>query len=306
VVTRPFAIELGGEEREFPAGTLILAPRRDRRLVSHPELLPVLREVRTDDGSPPIPLGSASTPAGPDLGGPAARAVLPREVAILTGGRLSSYRAGEVWHLLNLRTGMPVSLLDVEELPDIDLDRYDVIIASGGSAGDSSVEILKPWVEDGGTLIALGTSTGWAVQGDLVDMEERAFDVDSLVAGIEWADLGVARGTHSIAGTILDARFDASHPLAFGIGDRLPLFVTSGRFFSPTGRGTVATFTEQPRLSGWLSEARSSQVSGASAVSVERSGRGRVIAIHAYPAYRGFWEAGSRLIWNAVFFGPTL
>ncbi|MCL7991502.1 MAG: peptidase M14, partial [marine benthic group bacterium] len=166
--------------------------------------------------------------------------------------------------------------------------------------------VLKEWVDDGGTLVALGTSAAWSVEAGLLEREERVFDVDSLVTGAGWSDLGVARGTHSIAGTILESRLDQSHPLAFGIGDRLPLFVTSGRFFSPPDRGAVATYSESPRLSGWLSDARISQVSGASAMSVERIGRGRVIAVHAYPAYRGYWKGGARLVWNAVFFGPTL
>jgi hypothetical protein len=306
VIMRPFSIDGGGEETEFPPGTLLLAPRRDRQFVSYVDLQPILAAIRAESGSFPVPLASAATPVGPDLGGPAARLVLRRDVAILTGGRLSSSRAGEVWHLLDRETGIPVSLLDEERLPDLDLDRYDVIIAAGGSAGTSAADALREWVEQGGTLITLGTSAGWAAESGLIDREERLFDVDSLVVGTDWADLGVARGTHSIAGTILDTRFDDSHPLAFGIGDRLPLFVTSGRFFSPPERGAVAAFHEEPRLSGWLSDARLSQVSGASAVSVERIGRGRVIAIHAYPAFRGYWKGGSRLIWNAVFFGPTL
>jgi hypothetical protein len=306
VIMRPFSIDSGGEEAEFPPGTLLLAPRRDRQFVSYADLQPILGTIRSESGSFPVPLGSAATPVGPDLGGPAAQLVLRRDVAILTGGRLSSSRAGEIWHLLDRETGIPVSLLDEERLPDLDLDRYDVIIAAGGSAGATAADALKDWVDQGGTLIALGTSAGWAAESGLIEREERLFDVDSLVTGTAWADLGVARGTHSIAGTILDGRFDDSHPLAFGIGDRLPLFVTSGRFFSPPERGAVATFHKEPRLSGWLSDARLSQVSGASAVSVERIGRGRVIAIHAYPAFRGYWKGGSRLIWNGVFFGPTL
>ncbi|MCL7962643.1 MAG: M14 family metallopeptidase [marine benthic group bacterium] len=306
VLTRPFSIESGAEEREFPAGTLVLAPRRERELVPHGDLQPVLEEIGAEAGTLLIPLGTTSTPAGPDLGGPAARLILPREVAILTGGRLSSNRAGEIWHLLDLETSMPVSLLDADRLPRLDLARYDVIIVAGGSAGSAAGEVLKEWVDDGGTLVALGTSAAWSVEAGLLEREERVFDVDSLVTGAGWSDLGVARGTHSIAGTILESRLDQSHPLAFGIGDRLPLFVTSGRFFSPPDRGAVATYSESPRLSGWLSDARISQVSGASAVSVERIGGGRVIAVHAYPAYRGYWKGGARLVWNAVFFGPTL
>ena len=75
---------------------------------------------------------------------------------------------------------------------------------------------------------------------------------------------------------------------------------------SPTPGSTVAVYSDSPRLSGWLSDARQPQVSGAAAVSVEQKGRGRVIGIHAYPAFRGYWRGGFRLVWNSVLFGPTL
>ena len=109
-----------------------------------------------------------------------------------------------------------------------------------------------------------------------------------------------------MAGTILSARLDATHPLAFGIGERLPLFVTSDAVFEPATKGTIATYDDPPRLSGWLSDARATQLSGAAAVSSAQRGRGRVIAIHAAPAFRGYWKGGSRLVWNSVFFGPLI
>jgi hypothetical protein len=146
------------------------------------------------------------------------------------------------------------------------------------------------------------------VHAGLLSLEERPFDVDSLTAGTPWADLGSARSAHYVSGAILEASLDATHPLAFGIGDRLPMFVTSGSAFDPasTQGTTVGTWAPSPRLSGWLSAARENSLQGAAAVSVERQGRGRVIGIHAYPVFRGFWLGSARLLWNAVLFGPTL
>ena len=169
-------------------------------------------------------------------------------------------------------------------------------------------ELISEWVQSGGTLLVIGSAISWATGAGLLELEERPFDTDSLLTGTNWGTLGVARSAQSISGTILDARLDSTHPLSFGIGDRLPLFVASSEFFEPSpvpGR-SVGVYSENPRLSGWLSEAREAQVSGAAAISVARKGRGRVIAIHAYPAFRGYWRGGARLVWNSVLFGPTL
>ena len=306
VLTRPFSVDLAGEARDYPAGTVILMPRRSRESLPDAEIRPLLRQLAEQEGVELVPMGTGSTPSGPDFGGPGASLIKAPSVAILTAGRMSSNRAGEVWHLLDQETGLSVSLLDEDRVPRSDLTRYDVIIAAGGSVSESAGAEIDDWVKSGGTLLVMSSSVDWAVRAGLLDLVERPFDLDSLVQGVDWAGSGLARGAHSIAGTILSARLDATHPLAFGIGERLPLFVTSDAVFEPATKGTIATYDDPPRLSGWLSDARATQLSGAAAVSSAQRGRGRVIAIHAAPAFRGYWKGGSRLVWNSVFFGPLI
>jgi hypothetical protein len=319
LISRSFTTTAGGEEREFAAGTVLLAPRRNRQLVPHSDLDSILTVLALEDGAELVPISSTLTVLGPDLGGPSARVVRRPEVAILVGRGLSGIRAGEIWHLLSHEMRLPVTLLDLGRVAHADLGRYNVMIVGGGlpieTASEQILERIESastpiseWVESGGTLIVLGSAIPWATGAGLLELEKRPFDTDSLLAGTDWETLGVARSAHRISGTILDARLDPTHPLTFGIGDRLPLFVASGEFFEPSpvpGR-SVGVYSENPRLSGWLSEAREEQVSGAAAISVERKGRGRVIGIHAYPAFRGYWLGGARLVWNSVLFGPML
>jgi hypothetical protein len=308
LITRSFTVDVGGAEREFGAGTVLLAPRRNRQLVPYADLAPLLADLALDEGTELATLSSTLTEAGPDLGGPSARLVTRREIAILTGRGLSGNRSGELWHLLNHETGMPVTLLDVDRVPRVELDRYDVVIVGGGSVMEAAIEPLTEWVQSGGTLLVIGSANSWASEAGLLELEERPFDSDSLLAGTDWKNYGAARSAQWISGAIFEAHLDPTHPLSFGIGDRLPLFVTGGTFFEPAadpGRA-VGVYADRPRLSGWLSDSRQPQVSGAAAISVQRKGGGRVIGIHAYPAYRGYWRGGSRLIWNAVLFGPTL
>ena len=306
VLTRPFAVDLAAGVRDYPAGTIILMPRRRRESLPDIEIRQLLRQLAEEEGVDLVPMESSSTPSGPDFGGPGALLIEAPAVAILTAGRMSSNRAGEVWHLLDHETGLSVSLLDEDRIPRSDLTRYDVIIAAGGTVSESAWAEIEGWVKSGGTLLVMSSSVDWAVRAGLLDLVERPFDLDSLIQGVDWADLGLARGAHSIAGTILSARLDETHPLAFGIGERLPLFVTSDAVFDAAAKGAVATYDYPPRLSGWLSEARADQFSGAAAVSFARRGSGRVIAIHAAPAFRGYWKGGGRLVWNSVFFGPQI
>jgi hypothetical protein len=65
----------------------------------------------------------------------------------MAGGMSNS--AGAVWHLLDYRLKMRVSPIERSR----DLRKYNVLILPGGGPVSDGV---KKWVEDGGTLIALG------------------------------------------------------------------------------------------------------------------------------------------------------
>jgi hypothetical protein len=84
---------------------------------------------------------------GPDLGGPKFVLLHAPRVAIIADNMSSS--AGATWHLLDYRLKMRVSPIERSR----DLRKYNVLILPGrGPVPDG----VKKWVEDGGTLIALG------------------------------------------------------------------------------------------------------------------------------------------------------
>jgi len=259
------------------------------------------------DGAEPLAVLSTATPSGPDLGGPSARLLSAPRVALLVGEGVPASRAGEIWYTLSHETGIPVSRIDVADLPDIDLARYDVFILAGGSPGTEATTALAARARTGARLLVLGSAVRWAVHEGLLSLEERPFDLDSLAASRAWSDLGLLRAAQDIPGTILDLRLDPTHPLAWGVGDGLPAMVSSGPFFAPAAEpgSTVGRFADVPVLSGWLSRARTEQAAGAAAVTVSRLGRGRVVGIQSDPAFRAAWSGSARLLWNAVLFWPV-
>lgn len=306
VVGRPFVARGERGPERWPAGTVLLAPpsRTERDAAT---LAAVLDSVVRRDGAAPVAVTSTSTPEGPDLGGPSAHELAAPRVALLTGEGISSGRAGEIWHLLSEETGVPVSLLDAGQIEEGDLRRYDVLLVPGGVPGREATEAIAERVRDGARLVALGSAVRWAVREGWLELEERPFDVDSLSGSRPWSDLGLARAAHDVPGTILELRLDPTHPLAWGIGEALPVMVSNGPFYDPAKApgATVGRFADAPRLSGWLSEARVRQAAGAAAVTVGRLVRGRVVGIHADPAFRGSWPGSARLVWNAVLFAPA-
>lgn len=248
------------------------------------------------------------TEQGPDLGTRDYGQVLEQpRVALLTGEGTRAYNAGEVWHLLSERMQMPVSLLDVDNVVWADLSRYNRLVLAGGSYSALPAEKIKNWVRQGGVLIALTDAVDWVVAQGLVSLKVRPFNLDSLLRPYPYGQLERARGAQVIGGAILEARLDTTHPLAFGLGATLPVFRTEETFYEPseTPGANVATYTEQPLRSGYLSAARQKQAPGAAAVVAQRYGRGRIILIMDNPNFRAFWVGSSRLFLNAICFGDA-
>lgn len=251
------------------------------------------------------------TTDGPDLGGPSAIPLAPPDVALLVGGEIPSSRGGEVWHALSEDAGIAVSRIDVERLGGIDLGRYSVVIVPGGRPGETAATALMTRVREGGRLVLLGSAVEWGVDAGLLPLAARTEPESAVRENATWAERRAARGSRSLPGTILDLRLDPTHPLAFGIGDRLPLHATGAAFFE---RGQeeaartvdlIGSFASEPLLAGYLPGHLRPAVSGAVGVVVATQGRGRIVGIVGDPAFRGAWTGSVRLLWNAVLLAPA-
>ncbi len=152
-------IELDG--RRYPRGSLVLT-RFDHRDLSPAVLREALQAAVAHLHEPVVALGSGQGPGDfPDLGGGEFGLLQPAQVAVLGRGRTSSQSFGFIWHYLEQGLGLTPSLLDEDWLGRIDLRRYNVIIAPerwGAPLTSEQTEVLKLWVESGGTLIALGNA----------------------------------------------------------------------------------------------------------------------------------------------------
>ncbi len=314
VMDESFTAVVDGERRSFGRGTILVPvgqPGVDAAAVHRAARRAVERDRVTLYAT-----GTGLTPEGPDLGSPGSEPLRPPRIGLIVGGApgrsygqgAGAYDAGQAWHLLGERFGVPMSLLDLDRIGGMDLARYDVIVAAGGSYGEAAVEPLQSWVRDGGRLIALADAVEWAAENGFLELEARSAPVDSATAGVPYGELGRAYGAHNIGGSILRARLDVTHPLAFGLPEVLPVFRTHEAFYEPTGRPgrDVGVYPEEdPLWSGYLSDLRREQAAGTAAVVAGEMGAGEVVAILDDPNFRAFWYGSSRLFLNAVFLGGT-
>ncbi len=315
LMTEGFTAQVGGERRAFPRGAVVIpvggrAPSGGD--VPADSVRAIAERAAERDHVRLYAVESGLTPGGPDLGSRGARVLEKPEVALLTGDGTSAYNAGEVWHLMTERFRIPITLLDVEAMDRRDLGRYNVIVMAGTGYGSGygglPMEKLEGWIEEGGTLITLDSATPWAVENDLLGLEERELDLDSLFQDLPYEDLEDAYGAQQIGGSIFRARLDPSHPLAYGYDAEVPFFRSGTTFYDPMEEpaANVATYAEAPRLSGYVSEEMLEQARGSAALVTEEKGGGRIIAFMDNPNFRAFWYGTNGLFLNAVFLGGAL
>jgi hypothetical protein len=262
------------------------------------------------------PVHRGLTPEGIDLGSSRLMPLTKPRVLLVTGGNISE--AGEVWHLLDHRLHMPVTLVDAARLGDVDFSDYTTVIVVSGRYSDVStraVTNLKTFVNQGGTVIAIGTAVRWVQSQQLAAVSFREPKAESRADGTlasrqPFSEAREAAAKQEIAGTILLTQVDTTHPIGYGYNSQaqLPVFRDHNIVLEPSKNpySTPLIYESEPLLSGYLSAENRQALSQSASVLIHGSGSGRVIILADNPNFRGFWYGTNRLFFNSLFFGSLI
>jgi len=253
------------------------------------------------------------TPTGIDLGSPNFQKISNPQILLVVGNGVTSYDAGEVWHLLDQRYDMAISMVETGDLGNVDLDRYNVVVMVDGfynSVPTSAADNLKEWNSNGGTIIAMKRAVQWLNTKDIANVKFKAGGGNNKDKKQRpYAKAGSDRGSQVIGGAIFEAEIDITHPLFYGYKkDRLPVFRRGTLFFQPANNAyaTPALYTDNPLLSGYIKKERLEELKNSATIIVNGNGRGRVICLADNPNFRAFWYGTNKIFANAVFFGNII
>ncbi len=312
VALEPFTARTAGGEWPYPAGS-VSVPVAAQDLAPD-ELNAVIREAEETAGAPFQTTATSSTlPDGIDLGSDYVRPIRNPKVLMPIGAGASGYEAGEVWHLLDTRVGMPVTKVDRMDLDRVPLEEYDVLILVSGAErileDEGMVEEVEGWVRRGGTLVALRTAAHWAARSGLAPHVSVSDDEDGEAGPEDRIDYDRAEALAArqrIAGAMVEVDVDPTHPIGFGLHRRrMAVWRNHNLVLPPSDNpfSTVARYTDRLRLSGFLSEENTARLRGTASVLADELGRGSVILLLDNPNFRGFWYGSNRLFLNALFYG---
>jgi hypothetical protein len=288
--------------KSYDYGT-ILIPARNQDMTTS-EIYALLNDLAQESH---IKIDAVSTGLndGIDLGSNNFRSLeLPR-IALLVGDGMTSYDAGEIWHLLDTRYDIIATKLDIKSFSKADLGRYNTIIMVNSSSGlnEKNIKKLKSWIQDGGTLVAYKKTLRWLNSKELMTID---FKKKKLIAkNISFEEKGDFRGAQVIGGAIFESKLDRSHPVNFGYkNDKLALFRNSTLFVNAdkNSYNNPIQYTKNPLLSGYISAENLDSISGTVPLKIGKIGRGTIVAFTDNTNFRAFWYGTNKLLMNAIFF----
>ena len=249
---------------------------------------------------------------GVSLGSPTFKNIEKPKVALLVGEGVSSYEAGEVWHLFDQRYHIDLSLIPLRVFNRASLDRYNTIImVNGRYTGINTLakEKLRDWVKKGGTLVTMKNAMKYVSGLGMGRFEFKPTRRPDSTRAMPYADISEFYGAQEIGGAIFETKIDTTHPLLYGYyRDRLPVFRNSELFLAKSNKSFAnpVVYTNSPLLSGYISDINLDQLKGTPVVGVTTYGKGKVIGFTDNLNFRAFWYGTNKLFMNAIFFGRTL
>lgn len=295
--------------KTFDRGTILLSVRNQEK--SADEIYEIMQEIAREDGIYVYTAGTGYSD-GINLGSPSFSSLEKPEILMLVDNGVSSYDAGEIWHLLDQRYDMPFSMLPLGNLARADLSRYNTLIMVDGSYGNINTaarEKLQQWVRGGGTIIAMQRAGKWLSGNNFTSVRYKKSNENDSIGRRPYESLSDTRGAQLIAGAIFEAQLDLTHPLAFGYTrENISLFRNSQDFMHVSGSGYAnpVVYSGQPLQAGYISDPMLEKLRNTAAIQVSKLGSGKIITFTDNPNFRAFWYGTNKLFMNSLFFGPII
>ncbi len=304
---KPFSIETNEGVKEFGYGTLMIPVARQE--VNADLVHAYVEEAMEMTQMQAYSVETGFSATGVDLGSGSFRTVEMPKAVMLIGGSASSYEAGEIWYLLDSKIGMPITKVMSGSAGRIDWSKYNVLVLASGNysgLGEGTINKIKQWVRDGGTVITLRNATSWAIRSKFVNEKFADRDQREVPERMDYVTARDFRGSDAIGGSMYMTDIDITHPLAFGYTQReLPVYRNHSIFMAPSSNpfSTVVKYKENPLLAGYINKTNLASLGGTASLLVNGIGRGSVIMFADNPNFRSMWYGTNRLFFNALFLG---
>ena len=310
---KPFSIKVNEDNnvKSFNRGTVMVPVSKQK--VDSQKLFQIIQSTQEKFNIPVFSTETGYSSAGIDLGSNFFRVNKKVKVAMLIGEGVSSYEAGEVWHLLDTRVNIPLTKIRLNQFNRTSLDKYTTLVMVSGiysQISEKDIKKIKDWVSKGNTLVTIGSASSWAIKKEIVSESLVEIKKDSVFSRKRYIDAREYIGREAIGGSILSVDLDLTHPLAFGYRDKsIPVYKNNNVFLSKSESqySSVALYSKEPHIDGYISKNNMEKnIKGSASLIVSSIGSGRAVLFADNPNFRGTWYGTNKLFLNAIFFGANI
>ncbi|MEP1152100.1 MAG: M14 family metallopeptidase [Balneola sp.] len=307
-------------DQKYSRGSLVILLGRNRHKGN--DIHSDMREVAEYADVNVVGFNTGRMDEGSDLGSQNMRPLEQPKVAMIIDSGFSSYTAGQMWFLFDQWTEFGIDRIRSGSFGRINLTDYDVILLPNGyglngTFSENTRNQIKSWVRNGGTLVAAEGAASWITknQSGMASVElyeakndenkESKIDPESYT---KYEDRSDSSGLKRIPGSAFKGMIDNSHPLAFGMKDKVYSLKFSSNAIKPDPSfSTVGYYVkdaDEVLASGYASEENKEKAAGMAFAGVQGLGRGNVVFLMDNTQYRMFWVGPARMVQNAVMIMP--
>ncbi|MEO0585283.1 MAG: M14 metallopeptidase family protein [Bacteroidota bacterium] len=294
----------------FDAGTLIINRADNKTFDFETEVEAIFQKVQKQVVRYPVYTGFVEE--GKDLGSNSYELIKAPRIAIVGGEDVSANSMGECWYYMEQALHYPISVIPGRYLDRAKLSEYDVLILPSGSYQASKGTIGR-FLQGGGKVIAMEramrvfsqTTGNESMQTNLTRVMQMKQSQQNNGDGTETPYSMRARKSlvNYTAGSIYEVQLDPTHPLAFGIGEKLHIMKRNSTPYPLLTQGlNLGKLSSGDPVSGFVGAQLQKRLKNTFVFASERVGRGQVIYMTDSPIFRGFWHGGYLLMANAIFF----
>ncbi|MCW8093320.1 M14 family metallopeptidase [Alteromonas sp. ASW11-130] len=293
------------ENYKFSRGTILIP-----MALQDKDVFSIVKELSQQSGVPVHSIATGLTSHGIDLGSSRMVPIEPVKLLLVGGKESTEYDVGEVWHYLDTKVGLPVSIVELSRLKEVPLQDYTHVVFVSGDYGpldELFAAKLSGWIQEGGVLIGQQSalkyfeSNGWL---NVEIEEDAAIDEAFSTEGLRYADKEALEAKKLIAGATYEMVIDSSHPVFYGY-ERLtiPVFKSSNLIVKSDNSPftTIARYNQEPLLAGYTAPELVKMVAATTAVISQPLGEGAVIAFTDNIHFRGYWYGTNKLMSNAIY-----
>ncbi len=292
--------------KKFSKGTLIVLRKGNE------DKLNLLSGIMSQFEGEITAMESGFMEKGFDVGSSKVHYIHRPRVAMLTGSDVVPEAAGEIWHLFDQQLSYPITLINVDDVSNINWKNIDVLILPNGKYKllddkDASND-LKTWVKQGGKIIALEGAVAQMASGDWGIKVKKLEDDKKEESKLTYTDIRYYEKNerdalaNNIAGAVYKVDLDNSHPLAFGYPNfYFALKQDASTYEFLKDAWNVGVIKDKALVSGFVGSKMQDKIKDAAVLIVQSYGNGSIVYFPDNPIFRSFWENGKLLLGNAVF-----